>query len=157
MTKFLDNFFHNMKHLSWIMQIPVLIHLKYWYYNNLSLELPFLLNRLCQLKRFFSTVLIMLFVGFPILSYRIWPHVTSIGYTKHAIRQKAGSLRATSPPKLGNMVNSNSIINTKCAEFSTKRQKLLTISNQNPFLHLVNFNLPITPCTCWKNYPYNHH
>ena len=39
---------------------------------------------------------------------------------KHPTYQKAESLRAASLSKLDNMVNDNSIFNTKCAEFSTK-------------------------------------
>ena len=36
-----------------------------------------------ELKSLFKTILIMLFIGFPILPYLIWPHATtSIGYTK---------------------------------------------------------------------------
>ena len=35
--------------------------------------------------------------------------------------KKAESLRAASLSKLDNMVNSNSIFNTKCAESSTKK------------------------------------
>ena len=39
---------------------------------------------------------------------------------KHATYQIAESLRAASLSKLDNRVNSNSIFNTKCPEFSTK-------------------------------------
>ena len=41
-------------------------------------------------------------------------------WTKHTTHQKAGPLRATSLSKLDNMVNNNSIFNTKYAKFSTK-------------------------------------
>ena len=39
---------------------------------------------------------------------------------KHATYHIAESLRAASLSKLDNRVNSNSIFNTKCPEFSTK-------------------------------------
>ena len=39
---------------------------------------------------------------------------------KHATYQNAESLKSISLSKLENMVNSNSIFNTKCAELSTK-------------------------------------
>ena len=35
-----------------------------------------------QLKALFNTSLMMFSIGFPILSYPIWQHATSIGYTK---------------------------------------------------------------------------
>ena len=68
--------------------IPVLIHLKYWYYDSLYLELPCLLHHLYQVypsleKPLFNTIFIMFFIGFTILSYPIQPHATiNIGYTK---------------------------------------------------------------------------
>ena len=89
-------------------------------------------------------ILIMLFFGFPILSYPIQPHATSIGYTKAHVKtrqsnplscyiqiikpymgqthihQKADSLSAASLSKFDNMVNSKSIFNTKSVEFSRK-------------------------------------
>ena len=39
---------------------------------------------------------------------------------KHATYQNAESLKAIFLSKLENMVNNNSIFNTKCAELSTK-------------------------------------
>ena len=39
---------------------------------------------------------------------------------KHTTHKKAVSIRAASLSKLDNMVNNNSIFNTKCDEFSTK-------------------------------------
>ena len=70
----------------WIKLIPVLIHLKYWYYIFPHLELfPASLNISVtfyhsQLKHLFNTILIMFFIGYAILSYLIRPHViTSIG------------------------------------------------------------------------------
>ena len=91
-----------------------------------------------------STVLIMFFFGFPISPYPGQPYAASIGYTKAYAKPsqsnllscyiqiikpywgekynhtKVESLRAASLSKLDNVVNSNSIFNTNCAEFSTK-------------------------------------
>ena len=105
-----------------------------------------------------STILIMLFFGFPISPYPIQPYAASIGYTKAYAKPsqsnllsayakpsqsnllscyiktikpyvgekcnhtKIESLRAASLSKLDNVVNSSSVFNTKCAEFSTKWQ-----------------------------------
>ena len=44
----------------------------------------------------------------------------NILWVKHATYEKAESLKSTSLSKLDNMVNNNSIFNTKYAEFSTK-------------------------------------
>ena len=72
-------------------------------------------------------------------------------WVKHASHQKAESLRAPSLSKLDNMVNSNSIFNTKYAEFSTKWWVLLHFytptcaynqrydSTKNPFLYIFTF------------------
>ena len=91
-----------------------------------------------------STIPIMLFFGFPIWSYPIQPYATSTGCTKsyakttqsnlvsyytHIVKPYMGhthihqipeALRVGSYSKSDNMVNSNSIFNTKYAEFSTE-------------------------------------
>ena len=41
-------------------------------------------------------------------------------WTKRTTHQKAGSLRANFLSELDNMVNNNSVFNTKYAEFATK-------------------------------------
>ena len=46
--KILENYIQNMNCFSWIKLIPVLIHLKYWYYSCPYLELPCLPHHLCQ-------------------------------------------------------------------------------------------------------------
>ena len=79
---------------------------------------------------------------------------------KHASHQKAESLRAPSLSKLDNMVNSNSIFNTKYAEFSTKWWVLLHFHtptcayNQRYDLHQksvpLHFYLPIPPLLVHK-------
>ena len=76
-----------MKRFSWINLIPVLIHPKYWNYKIPSLELPCLAHHLCQIsfcptESLFNPILIMFFIGFSIWFYSIWPHTTSIEYTK---------------------------------------------------------------------------
>ena len=86
--KILENCFQNMNYFSWIKLIPNLIYLKYWYYNSPYLELPCLPHlsvKFCpsKLKPLFKTILIMLFIGFPILHYSILSYdTTSIGYTE---------------------------------------------------------------------------
>ena len=47
--KILENCFQNMIYFYWIKLIPVLIHLKYWYYNSPYLELSSLHHYLCQI------------------------------------------------------------------------------------------------------------
>ena len=105
---------------------------------------PSLSNFALEKRNLSIAILIMLFFGFPIFPYPIQPHATSIGYTKAYaktrqsnplscyiqiikpymgqthIHQKADSLSAASLSKLDNMVNSKSIFNTKCLEFSRK-------------------------------------
>ena len=106
----------------------------------------------------------MFFIGFLIWSYPIPPFTTSIGYTKayakpsHSnlsscyiqiitpymgqthIHQKAESSRAAPLLKFDNMVNSNSIFNAKCPEFSIKWYVLLHFSQ--PFLCIQPFLQP---------------
>ena len=45
--KILSNCFRSINCSSWIKLIPVLIHLKYWYYHSPYLELPFLPHHFC--------------------------------------------------------------------------------------------------------------
>ena len=148
--KILKNCFQNTNCFSWIKLIPVLIHLKYRYYNSPNLELLSLPHHLSQtlskpnetslqhnpphvLHRFLCFVL-------PHSTkrhhqYRIYQTTYQANAIKNIIKlyiyqntlwvkkvtlQKAESLRAASHPKLGNTVNRNSIFNTRCAEFSTK-------------------------------------
>ena len=49
LIKILENCFQNMNRFSWIKLIPVLIHLKYWYYNFPHLRLPCLPHHPCQI------------------------------------------------------------------------------------------------------------
>ena len=121
--KILENCFQNMNWFSWIKK-----RLKFYH---------------GQLKPHFKTILIMFFIGFPILSYPIQPRVsTSIGciktyarpikfviklytdhntlWVKHATHQKAEFLRSSSLTKLDNTVKSNSIPNTKYSWFLYK-------------------------------------
>ena len=50
MIKILENCFQNMNCFSWIKLIPVLIHLKYWYYSSPYLESSCLLpHHLCHI------------------------------------------------------------------------------------------------------------
>ena len=82
------SFFQNMSCFSRIKLIPVLIHLKYLYWNTLSLDLPCLSHHICgispwSIETLFNTIFIMLFITFPIFSYNIRTHTTTgIGYTK---------------------------------------------------------------------------
>ena len=113
----------------------------------------------------------MLFFSFPISSYLIEPNATSTGYSEAYANtsqsnllscyiqiikshlgethnhQKAESLRAPSFSKLDNMVNSNSIFNTKCAEFST-----CTYNHSHNVRHQL---LHILPCS--QNHTYTSH
>ena len=87
----LENFFQNMTCFLWIKLISYLIHLKYWYYNTPSLQLPASLAISViffpvQLKPLFNAILIMFLIGFPIFPYHIWPHATVIGYTSFILR-----------------------------------------------------------------------
>ena len=90
--KILENCFQNMNYFSWIKVIPVLIHLKYWYNNSPYLELPFLYDNSVkfypsQLKPLFNTILIMLLIDFPILSYPISLRATTrIEYIKPYVK-----------------------------------------------------------------------
>ena len=132
--KILENCFQNMNYISRIKLIPVLIHIKYWYYNSPSL------------KTLFNTILIMFFISFPIfpstLSHSTRRHQKYCRYqpicqaepikfiinlcadhntlwVKHTTHQKAESLRAA-PFKVRKHGQHNSIFNTKYAEFCTK-------------------------------------
>ena len=84
--KILENCFQNMNCYSWTKLIPVLVHLRYWYYSSPYLEFSCLSHHFCQiypsqLKLLSNTILITFFIGFPILSYPIRLQApTSIGY-----------------------------------------------------------------------------
>ena len=129
----------------------------------------------------------MLFFGFPISSYLIQPYAASTGCTESYVKttlsnlllcyiqiikpymgqiyihQIPETLRPASLSKLDNMVNSDSIFNTKYAEFSTKWYAYLYIqppTQSPPKNHSStsgNFYLPISPLTCSQNHPYNSH
>ena len=127
---------------SWIKQVPVLIHLKYWYYN-LPYNLPFLPPSLF-LPKFAITNWNSLQNNPYRFPYFVLTHSTTCHHkywlyqtiwqvkpikfiiklypddNKLWAKQKAESLRTVSPSKLDNTVNNNSIFNTKYAEFSTK-------------------------------------
>ena len=45
----MENYFQNKNCFYWIKLIPVLIHLKYWYYNSSYLQLPYLPHHLCKI------------------------------------------------------------------------------------------------------------
>ena len=85
--RILEDFIQNMNCFSWINLVPVLVHLKYLYYDS-----PYSFPASCtasvkfypsKLKSLFNTILIMFFIDFPIFSYPIRPlTTTSIGYTK---------------------------------------------------------------------------
>ena len=84
-----------MKSFSWIKLFPVQIHLKYWYYNTLSLQLHFLHYTISvkvhtgQLKVLFNRILIMhVLHRFSYFSYPIWSHATSTGYAKPICQAK---------------------------------------------------------------------
>ena len=166
-VKILQNCFQNIKRVSCIKLISVLIHLKYSYYNTPFLELPIsrtISDKLHpgQLKILFNTILIIFCIVFPVLPYTtnlttrykycIYQTICQAKplkfiiklcadhrnlWVKHTTHKKAESLRAASLSNLDKIVNSNSIFNTKFDEFSTKWQELL------------NFQKPT--CT------YNHH
>ena len=59
----------------------VLIHLKYWYYNNASLQLPCLPRHLCRISPW-PTETSLRRNHHRIFSYLIRPHTTIIGYNK---------------------------------------------------------------------------
>ena len=104
--------------------ILVQIHLKYWYCNTTSLQLPLFPRRLCLNETLLNTILIMLLIGSPILllpystTYRnYWIYQTIYQansvkfiiklYTNHntllvkrATYQKSESLRAASLSKI---------------------------------------------------------
>ena len=147
--KILGNCFQNINCFSWIKLIQVLIHLKYWYYNSPYLEIPCLPHHLCQnlpwpTETLLSTILVMLFVGFPFFlthsttshhTYWIYQTICKVKpikfsiklYTdlntlciKRATHQRGEYLRADFLSRLDNTVNNNSIFDTKYVEFSTK-------------------------------------
>ena len=89
-------------------------------------------------------------------------YIQIIKWVKYTSHQKVESLAATSLSNLDNMVNNNSIINTKCAEFCTKWLEQFnliftllvhlttpTISNKNLFLHFNHF---LSPYFCIQPY-----
>ena len=139
---------------SWIKLIPVLIHLKYWYYNSSYLELPCLIHRLFKIlpwptrphstQSWSSSSLISLFCPTPfdhkppqVLDIKAKPIKFIIKlytdfstfWVKHTTCRKFESLRASSLSNLNNMVNNNSIFDPKYVEFSTKWQVLLHFQN----------------------------
>ena len=84
----LENCFQNMNCFSWTKLIPILIHLKYWYYNSTHLELHCLFHHLFEILPLPTETPLQYItyhfpITFPILSYPIPPHATtSIGYIK---------------------------------------------------------------------------
>ena len=160
-----------MKRFSWIKLIPVLIHLKYWYYNTPSQELPsfpyHLFNTSLHVFHLFPYfVLPNLTTCHKYWTY--WPHdkpshsnlLSSYiqiikTYGQHATHQEAEPLGATCLSKLDNMVNKNSIFN-KNVQNSLQNGKRSLISQtclciqpllrSSPKVHCstsANFHLPI--------------
>ena len=85
--KILENCLQNVNCCSWIKLVSVLIHLKYctaiphpW--SFLIILAIYVKLHPGQLKLLFNTTLIILFIGFSILSYPLRPQATIIGYTK---------------------------------------------------------------------------
>ena len=81
--KILENCFQKINYFPWIKLNTIWIHLKYWHYSLSHLELLCLPHYPChilsyQLKSLFNTILIMFFIGFPILSYAIRPYAITI-------------------------------------------------------------------------------
>ena len=127
---------------SWIKQVPVLIHLKYWYYNLPYPEFSCLPHHFClNLPLPTETPLQNNPYRFPYFvpthsttchhKYWIYQTIWQVKSIKFIIKlylddnnlwakQKAESLRTGSPSKLDNTVNNNSIFNTKYAKFSAK-------------------------------------
>ena len=128
-----------------------------------------------QLKPLFSTIPIMFFISFPILSDSIQRHTIIIGCTKTYTKppkpikliiklythhntllvkyftfQKVESLRAASFSKLDNKANSNSIFTTKRCKFFTKWQVILHF--QSPIC-AYKYNLQQHP-TIYVKYPF---
>ena len=124
-------------------------YIKYWYYNTSSLQLYCLPRQLNQISLWKIGTLFQrnphpVLHQFPCFllphsttCHNYWKYQTicqakpikfmiklstdhNTFLVKHATYQKVESLRATSLSKLENMVNSNSIFNTNCPEFSTK-------------------------------------
>ena len=137
----MENCFQNMNCFAWIKLIPVLIHLKYWCYNSLYLELPFpyRLSHFTQANLNPSSTqssscysLFSLFFPTPfskappqVLIQTIW-NATPITYmiklyTDHnKLWLKSWVFRAASLLKPGSTVKNNSIFSTKYAQFFTK-------------------------------------
>ena len=128
---------------------PVLIYLKYWYYNSPYLEIPCLPDHLCQIfpcqlkpsstqSSSYSSSVSLFCLSYSTTGHQKYWIYQTIGkikpikfitnlcanhntlWVKHVTHQKAESLRVASLSKLDNMVNSNSIINKKYVEWSTK-------------------------------------
>ena len=79
--KILENFFQNVNWFSWINLISVLsisnIDITIRHASNFPVSLVISVKfLLAQLKPLFNTTLIMLFMGFPTLSYPTWPRMT---------------------------------------------------------------------------------
>ena len=149
-NKILENCFQNMNCFSWIKLIPVLIHLKYWYYDSPHLELYCLAHHLCRilLKPIDTSLQHNTYHVLHRFPYFALPHSTTRChkywiyqtmcqdkpikciiklYTYHnillvnsATHEKAESLWANSLSKLDNTVNNKSIFNTRYAGFSAK-------------------------------------
>ena len=145
--KILGNCFQNMSCFSLVKLIPVLIHLKYWYYHSPYLELPCLSHHLCRVLTYpIGTPFDHVLHRFPnfVLPHsttqhqKYWIYQTicqakpinfiiklyadlNTWWVKHATHQKAASLRAACFLfKVRDTVNINSIFNTRYAEFSMK-------------------------------------
>ena len=85
--KLLCNWFQNMTCFARIKLVLVQIHLKYWYCNTPSLQLPLFPRRLClnapwPTETLLNTILICSSSVFLFCYYPIQPHTAIIGYTK---------------------------------------------------------------------------
>ena len=159
-----------MKRFSWIKLIPVLIHLKYWYYNTPSQELPsfpyHLFNTSLHVFHLFPYfVLPNLTTCHKYWTY--WPHdkpshsnlLSSYiqiikTYGQHATHQEAEPLGATCLSKLDNMVNKNSIFNKNVQNSLQNGKRSLIFTNllvhtttspiftKSPLLHFSQFSPP---------------
>ena len=147
--KILESCFQNMNYFPWAKLISVLIHLRYWYYNTPSLQLPCLPRHPCQIPLWstetpFQRNPYHVLHRFPYFFPTPFDHMLQLLnipnhmrnqanqiiinlYTKYktwlvqqATYQKSEFLRATALSKLDKTVSNNFIFNTKSLVFSAK-------------------------------------
>ena len=165
--KIWENSFQNMNCFSRIKLIPVLIHLKYWYYNSPYVEFSCFPHHLCHILTKPTQTLLHYNLRHVLhwFLYFVLPHSAThhhkYWYTKpYGVSAQSNSLLSCiqiTIPYGSNTLPirklSRSFIFTTLPVDTT----IFTIFYKNLFLYFSQLSPCFIPLTFWQNHPYNLH